>query len=134
MIRTSWARISIQFLGNSAVSYTDLQVTLARVRRCPPSGPPGEEVAPGQWLLEVVARAAEGAHPAAARAIGAPHGREAPGLRGPRLFGSCSIHDQIAHTLRGMLGSSGNHVIPDLCIVAGSFGAMLEPPVELEKT
>ncbi|KAK9837449.1 hypothetical protein WJX81_003604 [Elliptochloris bilobata] len=45
-------------------------VTLARVRRCPARGPPGEEVAPGQWLLEVVARAAEGAHPAAARAIG----------------------------------------------------------------
>lgn len=51
------------------------QVTLARVRRCPPSGPPGEEVAPGQWLLEVVARAAEGTPPAAARAIGAPHGQ-----------------------------------------------------------
>ncbi len=48
-----------------------MQVTLARVRRCGAAGPPGEEVAPGHWLLEVVARAAEGGHPAAALAIGA---------------------------------------------------------------
>lgn len=67
--RTSWQQIP----GNGKPC--GLQVTLARVRRCPPSKPPGDEVAPGQWLLEVVARAAEGAHPAAARAIGAPHVR-----------------------------------------------------------
>ena len=61
------------------------QVTVARVRRCTASGLPSEEVAPGQWLLEVVARAAEGAHPAAARAIGGFM------VQGPRAGSGCEL-------------------------------------------